>query len=653
MQKQRRRIMIFYSITVILMTLLIGRLYYVQIYSHESLMALAKDQQNKNIPIPAKRGDILDRNGDKLAFSVKTFTVWGRTSKITDTNETARLIAEALGKDASEINKKLTQSSTDFVKLVEDLSKSEGDIIRQKGIIGISVTEDTKRVYPYDNLASHIIGNVNANLDGFTGLELTFNETLKGVAGAYFVTTDVRGRQLAYGEYQVTEPEDGKTLMLTIDDTIQYFVEQRLEEAQRVHESETASAIVMNPKTGEILAMASKPDFNLNAPRVLREDMPEETWQTLDNEAKNNYLNNIWKNITISNVYEPGSVFKAITSSIALEEHLVTISSKFYCEGIKYVAGVPLKCWIYPYQHGEETFLEALENSCNPVFMEIIDRIGPTLYYQYLEKFGLLEKTGISLPSEVNSITYKVEKAHPVELATMSYGHGNAYTMIQVIRAISAVVNGGNLMEPHLVKAIYNSSGDVIERIEPTVIRRVISEETSETMRMMLESVVANGTGNNAYIEGIRIGGKTGSTRKFEDGAYQENKVYASFVGIAPANDPEFVVLVVVNEPLDNFGGGSVAAPIVKSIFEDVLRYKNILPEATSSEMITVPKLTGLDYEQAVKTLDKMKLNYASNPLIIEDVSLPVIGQFPAAGSEVSKNSVIILSVGEATETPE
>jgi len=653
MQKQRRRIMIFYSLTVIMMTLLIGRLYYVQIYSHESLMALAKDQQNKNIPIPAKRGDILDRNGDKLAFSVKTFTVWGRTSKITNTTETARLIGEVLDVDASVINSKLTQDTTDFVKLVEDLSKNDGDIIRKKGIIGISVTEDTKRVYPYDNLASHVIGNVNSNLDGFTGLELTYNDTLKGVAGAYFVTTDVRGRQLAYGEDKVTEPEDGKTLMLTIDDTIQYFVESRLEEAQQIHGSESSSAIVMNPKTGEILAMASKPDFNLNEPRARREDMPDEVWETLDSEAKNNYLNDMWKNITISNVYEPGSVFKALTSSIALEENLVTISSKFYCEGIKYVAGVPLKCWIYPYQHGEETFLEALENSCNPVFMEIIDRIGPTLYYQYLEKFGVLEKTGISLPSEVNSITYKVEDANPVELATMSYGHGNAYTMIQVIRAISAVVNGGNLMEPHLVKAIYDSEGNLIESIEPTIIRRVISEKTSETMRMMLESVVANGTGSNAYIQGIRIGGKTGSTRKFEDGAYQENKVYASFLGIAPADDPEFIVLVVVNEPLDNFGGGSVAAPIVKSIFEDVLRYKDILPEATSTEVITVPTLTGLSYEQAVKVLEKMKVNYASNPLIIGDESLPVIGQFPAAGSEVSKNSVVILSVGEAVEPSE
>ncbi|MDK2868295.1 MAG: hypothetical protein PWP38_2610 [Clostridiales bacterium] len=647
MHQIRNRIMIFFIIIVVMMAALVVRLYYIQIYSHEELTAMAKDQQNKNIPIPAKRGNILDRNGDKIAFSVKTYTVWARTSEITETYETARLIGEALSLDVNAINTKMTSATTDFVKVASDLSKSDGDMIKKKGIKGVSITEDTKRIYPYDNLASHIIGNVNANLDGFTGLEYIFNDTLKGKAGAYFVTTDVHGRQLAYGEDQVTQPEDGKTIELTIDDTIQYFVESRLDEAMAVHQADSASAIVMDPKTGEILAMASKPDFNLNDPRAVGADMAPEVWATMDNDAKAAYYSGIWKNITISNVYEPGSVFKAITASIALEENLVSLNEKFYCSGSKDVAGVTLKCWVYPYQHGEETFLEALENSCNPVFMTIIDRIGASLYYKYLDQFGLLAKTGISLPSEVNSITYKEEDVHPVELATMAYGHGNAYTMMQVIRALSAVVNGGNLMEPHIVKAILDEEGNVVEAVEPVVVNRVISEETSATMRMMLESVVANGTGSNAYIEGIRIGGKTGSSRKFEDGSYQENKVFASFMGVAPIDDPQFIVLVVVDEPKDQFGGGSVAAPIVKSIFEDILRYKNILPEATSDEKITVPNLYGMTYEEAVAKLDKMKVNHASDPLVVEDTSLVVTGQFPAADTVVSKNAVIILSVGE------
>ena len=647
MQKIRQRLLVFFIFIVIGMSALVGRLYYVQVVQHDTLLTMAKEQQNKNIPIPAKRGDIVDRNGDMVAFSVKTYTIWARTSEITNTQETARLIGEALNTDVDVLNRKMVDATTDFVKLSQNLSKSEGDMIKAKGIKGISITEDTKRVYPYDTLASHIIGNVNANLDGFTGLELTYNDILKGLEGEYFVTTDVHGRQLAYGEDQVTPPEDGKTIELTIDDTIQYFVESRLEEAMEVHQSETASAIVMDPKTGEILAMASKPDYDLNNPRQVRSDVTAEEWAVMDNEAKNDYLNDVWKNITISNVYEPGSVFKAITASIALEEKLTYLDEEFYCSGSKDVAGVNLKCWVYPYSHGKETFLEALENSCNPVFMTIIDRIGAEKYYDYLQKFGLLEKTGIALPSEVNSITYNVNDVHPVELATMSYGHGNAYTMIQVIRALAAVVNGGNVLEPHLVKSILDADGNLVENIEPHVINKAISDETSATMRYMLENVVANGTGSNAYIEGISIGGKTGSSRKFEDGSYQENKVFASFVGIAPMEDPQFIILVVVDEPKDNFGGGSVAAPIVKSIFEDILRYKDIIPEATSDETITVPNLVGKSYDDAVKALDKMKINHASDPLIIEDGTKIVTGQFPAADLVVSKNSVVILSVGE------
>lgn len=647
MHQVRKRIIFFFVIVVIIMFYLVGRLFYIQVIRHDELTELAKDQQNKNIPIPAERGEILDRNGDKIAFSVKTYTIWARTSEITNTTETASLIGSALNTDVDILNRKMIDASTDFVKLVTNLSKSEGDMIRAKGIKGISITEDTKRVYPYDTLASHIIGNVNANLDGFTGLEYTFNDQLKGTEGAYYVTTDVHGRQLAYGEDQITPPEDGSSIELTIDDTIQYFVESRLEEAMEVHGSKTASAIIMDPKTGEILAMASKPDFDLNDPQAPGEDISPEEWANMDSAAKSTYLNGVWKNITISNVYEPGSVFKAITASIALEEDLTYLDEKFYCEGFREVAGVVLKCWVYPYQHGAETFLEALENSCNPVFMEIIERIGAERYYAYLEKFGLLSKTGIELPSEVGSITYALDDVHPVELATMAYGHGNAYTMIQVISALSAVVNGGNLMEPHIVKQVLDSDGDIIETIEPVVVNRVISEDTSATMRYMLESVVANGTGSNAYIEGISIGGKTGSSRKFEDGSYQENKVYASFVGIAPMEDPEFIVLVVVDEPQDNFGGGSVAAPIVKSIFEDLLRYKDIIPEATTDETITIPNFVGMTYGEAVEKLDKMKVNHASEPLVIEDTEKIVTGQFPAADLVVSKNSVIILSVEE------
>jgi len=646
MQKFRKRIMVLYVIMVVLVIALVGRLFYIQVIWNDSLTEMAKDQQNKNIPIPAKRGVIVDRNGDKMAFSVKVYSIWAQTSVITMKAETAKLISEALNIDETGVLNKLISANTNFVKLASDLTKDDADLLAAKNIRGISITEDTKRIYPYDNLASHIIGVVNSNLDGFTGLEYTYNDVLKGEEGSYYVTTDVSGRQLAYGENDVIQPIEGQTLVLTIDDTIQYFVEERLEEAMTRHSADAVSAVVMNPKTGEIIAMASKPDFNLNEPRLYREDLTEEEWSDLTIEEKNTYLNTMWKNIVVSNVFEPGSVFKSITASIALEENLVSIDEKFVCEGLTYVAGVPLKCWYYPYRHGEETFLEALENSCNPVFVEVIGRIGVDTYYEYLEKFGLLEKSGIDITTEVNSYTYKAEDVGPVELATMAYGHGNAYTMIQVIRAVSAVVNGGYLVDPHLVKEIQDEEGNVVEKTEAVYDNRVISEETSATMRMMLESVVANGTGSNAKIEGLSVGGKTGSSRKFEDGEYQENKIYASFVGIAPMEDPEYIVYVVVDEPKDAFGGGSVAAPIVKSILEDIFRYENILPEQSENLTIQTPDLIGLTYEEAINQLDELEISYSSDPLIVENTTLHIVDQFPKAGTIVSKNSVIIMSIG-------
>ncbi len=649
MQKFRKRILLLYVIVAILMMALIGRLFYIQVIQHDELEKMARDQQNKEIPIPAKRGDIVDRNGDKMAFSVTVYSIYAQKPDISKPVETAKLVADTLGLDSKKMADKLIDADTIFVRLASGLSKEEADRIKAKGIYGISITEDTKRVYPYNNLASHVLGAINADLNGMLGVESEYNDLLKGKAGAYYVTTDRSGRQLAYGDNKVVQPVNGYNLQLTIDDTIQYFVEQRLEESLEAHEANSAAAIVMNPKTGEILAMANKPDFDPNTPMSYEGDYTSEEWSALDSTAKNDYLNKKWKNITLSNVYEPGSVFKTVTASIGLEEGLVTPDEVFNESGIKYVAGVPLKCWIYPYSHGKETFVQALENSCNPVFMDVIDRIGAPLYYTYLEKFGVFEKTNIDLPTEINSVTYKLDGVGPVELATMSYGHGNAYTMIQVISAISAVVNGGNLMVPHVVDNITDDQGEVIQTFEPKVVRRVISEETSATMRMMMEKVVGEprATGHNAYIEGIRMGGKTGSTRKFMDGAYQENKVYASFVGVVPIDDPQFIILAVVDEPQDMFGGGSVAAPLVKSIYEDILRYEDILPEETDEQMLTMPSLVGLTYKEASEKLDKLGLTYSSEPLVVEDETLKIVNQFPAAESQISKHAVVILSVGD------
>ncbi|MBF4691600.1 penicillin-binding transpeptidase domain-containing protein [Fusibacter ferrireducens] len=647
MTKFRNRLLIFFIVTCCLMGALIGRLFYIQVIWKDELTAMARDQQNKNIPIPAKRGDILDRNGDKLAFSIKTFSIWVKASEIKNPHDTAVLIAEAVDADASVIQKKIVEAKTTYVKLVSDLDKSQGDLIRSKSIKGVSVTEDNKRIYPYGNLASHVIGNVNMDNDGYIGIEYAMNTILKGTEGKYFVTTDVHGRQLPYGEDTVVAPLNGSTVRLTLDDTIQYFVEERLEKAMIDHTPISASAIVMDPMTGEILAMASKPDYNLNDPRNVSGRTDPVAFKALSSEEKSKYWNEMWRNIVIGNTYEPGSVFKAITASIALNEGLVNLNTKFVCNGVLKVAGVPLHCWIYPSAHGEETFLEGLKNSCNPVFMKTIDMIGLETYYKYLDAFGFFDVTGIGLPAEAGSISIPKDKVGPVELATMSYGHGINVTMIQVVRAISALVNGGYLLEPHIVKEVINEKDEIVNLYPRKEVRQVITEATSEKMRIMLEAVVDGGTGKNAYIDGIRVGGKTGSSRKFEDGAYQENNVVASFVGIAPIDAPQFVVYVVIDAPQDEFGGGSVAAPIVKDMLEDILRYKSIMPSAKDSKVIKAPNLVGLTYEKASEELNKMKISFSTDPITINNVNLLVVDQYPEPGTQISDKSVMILSVGD------
>ena len=343
---------------------------------------------------------------------------------------------------------------------------------------------------------------VNTDGDGFTGLEFFFNQSLKGLPGIYHVTTDVYGRQLPYGEDELEAPLNGDSMMLTIDDSIQFFVEQRLEAAMKLHEAETVSAIVMDPMTGEIIAMASKPDFDLNAPRGYEDDYTKEEWALLSEEAQVEYWNENWKNKTISNAYEPGSTFKAIIAAIALEEGLVTMNSTFNCIGYKEVADRKIQCVSYPVGHGVQDLTKAFVNSCNPAFIEIGNRIGVDLLFEYFEKFELLEKTNVALPAEAVSFSVPKSKVGPVELATLSFGHGVNLTMLQVVRTLSALVNGGYLYEPQIVKSIFDEAGNEIKSFSPKLVKQIISTETSNQMKILLESAVKSGGGNKAYIEG-------------------------------------------------------------------------------------------------------------------------------------------------------
>lgn len=645
MGKFRKRILGFYVLMSLIMLALTIRLIYIQVVWSEDLTRMAKAQQDKSIVIPAERGGIYDRTGDKLAFSIKTYSIWAQRAEITKPIETARLIADTIEVDPDSIVNKLLGSQSTFVRIVSNITKSEADLVRSKGIKYVSITEDTKRLYPYNTLASHIIGNVNVDGEGFFGLELFYNNLLKGVPGLYNVTTDVYGRQLAYGTDSMESPINGNSVWLTLDDTIQFFVEDRLQAAMEQHNPKSVSAIVMDPKTGEIIAMASKPDFDLNNPRAYGPDMDEGTWKALTEEEKLAYWNEMWKNRVISNTYEPGSTFKAFVSAIALEEKLVTFESTSFCNGYKIVNGVKLHCVSYPVGHGHQTFVEAFVNSCNPTFIELGQKIGVDKMYEYFERFGLFEKTNVGLPAEAKSIVIPKEQVGPIELATLSYGHGINLTMMQLIRTMSAMVNGGYLLEPQLVNTVYDSNGDTVQTFEPKIVDQVISTETSDKVRFLLEAAVKTGGGRRAYIEGIRVGGKSGTTQKMTETGYESDVVVVSFVGIAPIDDPEYVVLVVVDEPSTEYLGSLVAAPIVKGVLEDILRYKNIVPNVASKAEIEVPNLIGQSLEAAMKKLDELGLFYSTVPIGVEDLTLPIANQFPAPGTKVTTDSMVIISV--------
>lgn len=648
MLQLRNRVFFLFIVMSLLITALAGRLFYIQVIWRDELSEMAKSQQNRTIVIPARRGEILDRKGDKLAFSIRTYSLWANAQGITKPLETAQLIAETIDADVDVITNTIINATSAYVRIVRDLTKAEADLIRSKGIRGISVAEDSKRIYPYDNLASHVLGNVNSDHDGFLGVELFYNTLLKGEPGNIFVTTDVYGRQLAHGEELMQPPLNGHSLVLTLDDTIQFFVEQRLQEAYELYDAKKVSALVMNPNTGEILAMASKPDFNLNDPRKVRDDMDALTWQQMTPDERMTYWGEMWRNPVVSDTYEPGSTFKAVTAAMGLEESIVTLESTSTCRGFVMVNGVRLRCWVFPGSHGYQTLKEAFANSCNPTFIGLSEKIGVERFYTYLERFGLLSRTGIDLPAETSGLSLAKDRVGPIELATLSYGHGISVNMVQVASAVSAMVNGGELMKPQIIREVIDDSGAVIRPFQPIVENRVISQKTSDEMRVLFEAAVESGGGRYARIPGITVGGKTGTSTKVVDGVYQDDVVVASFVGIAPMEDPQYVVLVLVDEPQVDFGGSIVAAPIVKNILEDILRYENIVPSTSKSIRVEVPDLRNKPLEEAVRILEEMGLRYTTDPLdVFEEQAYVIVDQFPKAGQIMDSNTLIILSIEE------
>jgi len=567
------------SIVIFLLALFIVYIavsyYNIQILQGDYYAKKALASQTKTFTLPAKRGIIYDRNGEKLAHSITRYRAY-------------------LSKEAFDINKKdqvvkiLNMSAENFDYMYENANKrftlarqitqEQKDELIMGEYRGIWFSDDPARVYPYNSFASRVIGHTTIDSEGIAGIEYMLNDELKGTDGILRTVTDAIGRPLPYGKEERIEAIDGSNVYLTIDEVIQHFSEKSIKKGIEETRAKNISAIVMEVKSGNILAMASEPSYDLNNPRGKTVDMEESEYNSLTEIEKVQLWNEKWKNTVVSRIYEPGSTFKIITAAIGLEENVVTPSSKFNDKtGYIMVHGYKLKSWIYPGNLGEQTLTEALENSCNPTFVRVAQRIGKEKFHEGLLGFGLNDELTLQLPGVQNYNVRSVDDIGPVELATMGFGHGISVTPVQLMRTLSAIINDGNLVEPKIINKI-ESNGEIEYENTDGIKRKIVSSDTSRKIKLMLESVVNNGSGKVASIPGIRMGGKTGTTIKLVDGEYDDEKVIASFFAFAPVEDPEIAILVIVDEPQSSSFGSVVAAPIVKDIMESTLRHIGIKP---------------------------------------------------------------------------
>ena len=619
---------------------LVSRVIYIQIFKSQELQGMAYEQQTRDRLITPKRGSILDRNGTGIAVTETVNAVSVIHAQIKDEEATAMYLAEKLDLDYDKVLEKVKQR----VALVRIKTKVDKDIaleIRKADIPGIVVDEDVKRVYPYSNLAAQVIGFVGKDNQGIIGIEAKYDKYLEGKAGKILTLTDSRGLEVK-SEQERLAPVNGGNLVTSIDMVIQQYAEQTIAKAVEAKQAKNGLIIVMNPQNGEIYAMANYPNFDLNQPFEINQEELAAVWDTLGEKERNDALNKMWRNTAINDTYEPGSTFKIVTSSAGLEEGVVTPESTFVCRGFHIVEDRRIKCWRFPRSHGLETFVEGVQNSCNPVFMMVAERVGAEKFYEYMQKFGFAEKTGVDLPGEAVGIMHKLEDIGPVELATMSFGQSFQITPLQLLRAASAVVNGGHLITPHIGKEVVDETGNVLQTFTYEKGRQVISKKTSETMKMILESVVAQGSGRKAYIPGYRVGGKTATSEKLPR---HNGKYIASYMSFAPAENPLVMALVLIDEPQGVYYGGTVAGPVMKELLYNILPYLGVQPQYNEEELemdevkkAEVPSLIGLTVQEAKGELQKLELSYD-----IKGEGEEVSRQFPVEGETVNWGTKVIL----------
>ncbi len=564
----KKKILVVFLAAFILILYLIGRLVYLMVFDAEYYQQKAEDLHERERDIKAARGEIIDRNGTVLATNRTVCTISVIHSQIENPEKVIEKLSEFLEMDADQVRKKVEKISS-IERIQSNVDKRTGDKIRNLGLAGVKVDEDFKRYYPYNELASKVLGFTGGDNQGIVGLEVKYEKYLKGINGKILTTTDARGIELDGVAEDRLEPEAGNTLRISLDYTMQKYALQMAEKVRTEKQADKVGIILMNPQNGEIYAMVNVPEFDLNQPFMLNN---EETGENLTDEQRQDALNQMWRNGCINDTYEPGSTFKIITASAGLEEGVVHLTDQFSCPGYKVVEDRRIRCHKVG-GHGAENFVQGIQNSCNPVFIEVGLRIGVDRFFDYFRQFGLMDLTGVDIPGEAGTIMHKKENVGQVELATISFGQSFQITPIQLATTVSALVNGGRRVTPHFGMEVLSAEGKKVKTFRYNAKKHIVSEKTSQTMRELLESVVAEGSGKSAYVEGYRIGGKTATSQTLPRSA---NKYISSFVGFAPADDPQILGMCVIYNPQGVYYGGTIAAPVIGKIFENILPYLGI-----------------------------------------------------------------------------
>ena len=649
--ESKKRTTILLTIFALVILMLFGRMFYWQVIKATDLQKKAYTQQTKSRVISPKRGTIYDRNGEVLARSISVETVSVTPKNIKDKETAAKGLSEILELDYESVLTKVNKNTSEEI-IAKKLDKEVTDKVRvwisENKIKGINIYEDTKRYYPKGAFLSHVLGFCGTDNQGLEGLEAKYESVLKGVAGQLTIGTDATGAELPLNDERYIPPEDGLNLVLTIDEVIQHKAEKYLEQALVDNSPvEYGTCIIMNPQNGDILAMAVAPDYDPNDPFTINDDTLAANWSEMSASERRKALQEMWKNRAISDTYEPGSVFKTITSAIAIEEKYVNNvdTVQFNCTGSLKIEGWEIKCWRSYNPHGTQSLRKGLMNSCNPVFMSVALKIGKQDFYKYLDAFGISQKTGVDMIGETSGIIHNINDVTDSTLATASFGQGFTLTPLNMLNAICAIANDGKLMQPRIVKEIVDNNGNVVQSNEPKIVKQVVSAETSEMVLDMMQSVVDDGTGRYAQVKGYYVAGKTSTA---EQGRGADKKYVASFVGVAPVSNPQVAVIFNLYNPQGPQGhqGGGICAPVVGNILDEVLEYLEVPQDYSYTDdktnKVTVPDVTNRTVGEAIRILNNAGLKYSVDE---SDVNAKVVSQIPVQGETLNEKSLVKLYI--------